>query len=750
MNSNKNSPSKLLPLTQHLNLYNGNYDSEIEDVLKIWILPTINQNIHEDLLRNKSIEERQYCDTNNYSMSTNVNSAEELTLSESNHTQINDNNKLSSNLNHIMKQLSRKMCKQYLLPDEYTELESELEKSLNIAESSSNTVLYAKFKSDNQSLNHKKVKHFHTKNNYEDLNNFEKYQYKDFGYGISQINGENLEYILNGKHTKSPGKQIYDNIVRKVKSTHVRNGKKIASTQVVCKHKYCEDAKLFPSNTCTCSSICAPECSSRLATHRLENDLNKLTQQTGDNADHNTGNNEQTSICLENITPFSLTECPLLMDLYAIHKETTNSLSNQKDSACESDNLSSLNGELYPFKNSLEFLKSPSHQSLPKIINYSTYTSVMWESLMKLLNHLINEERLFWHKELLNRNKSNNSEVETIDIKSLLSDIDRFYSEEFRLLWKQVYESWVPRDYLQYFSDETRKVFINLNLVIEKLLSFIEKGNYNTSSSHSHIGNLENSDCFKSYSKKCFTNQDSRDKNHRSMINSRLSHSCSSLNKIQNNGQLFNDQHLEYNESKISFKHMRELFKLSHQQLLEQIYHVTEMVGAALDTDMEDAINGVHISAVNNHKNMNDNQSNNITSDKLTTSGMLTNPSTPGLQVVAKLLSAILDLETRLDTICENQIIAENITNSEITFDYDQCGKNYLKYTPYLSSDETTSSSVQQGLGFQIKGLQNPKRIKVIGDILRNRRYKREHVRSPLVNDHENNFRKEKQTDLDE
>ncbi|VDO83696.1 unnamed protein product [Schistosoma margrebowiei] len=376
----------------------------------------------------------------------------------------------------------------------------------------------------------------------------------------------------------------------------------------------------------------------------------------------------------------------------------------------------------------------------------------MWESLMKLLNHLISEERLFWHKELLNRNKSNNSEVETIDIKSLLNDIDRFYSEELRLLWKQVYESWVPRDYLQYFSDETRKVFINLNLVIEKLLSFIEKGNYNTSSSssHSHIGNLENFDGFKSYSKKCFTNQDSRDKNRRSIINNRLSHSCSSLNKIQNNGQLFNDQHLEYNESKISFKHMRELLKLSHQQLLEQIYHVTEMVGAALDTDMEDAINGVHISAVNNHKNINDNQSNNIMSNKLTTSGMLTNPSTPGLQVVAKLLSAILDLETRLDTICEKQIIAENITNSEIIFDYDHCGKNYLKYTPCLSSDENTSSSVQQGLGFQIKDLQNPKRIKVIEDILRNRRYKREHVRSPLVNDHENNFRKEKQTDLNE
>lgn len=684
-------------------------------------------------------------------MSANVNSAKELTLSESNHIQINDNNKFASNLNHIMKQLSRKLCKQYLLPDEYTELESELEKSLNIAKSSSNTVLYAKFKSDNQSLNHKKVKHLHTKNNYEDLNDFEKYQYKDFGYGISQINGENLEYILNGKHTKSPGKRIYDNIVRKGKLTHMRNEKKIASTQVVCKHKYCEDAKLFSSNTFTRSSMCAPECSSTLATRRLENDLSKLIQQTSDNENHNISNNEQPSISLENVTPFSLTECPLLMDLFAIQKETTNSLSNQKDSACESDNLSSLNGELYPFKSSLEFLKSPTHQSLPKIINYSTYTSVMWESLMKLLNHLINEERLFWHKELLNRNKSNNSEVETIDIKSLLSDIDRFYSEELRLLWKQVYESWVPRDYLQYFSDETRKVFINLNLVIEKLLSFIEKGNCDTSSSsHSHIGNLENFDGFKCYSKKCFINQDSRDKKRRSMINSRLSHSCSSLNKIQNNGQLFNDQHLEYNESKISFKHMRELLKLSHQQLLEQIYHVTEMVGAALDTDMEDAINGVHISAVNNHKNINDNHSNNIMSNKLTTSRMLTNPSTPGLQVVAKLLSAILDLETRLDTICENQIIAENITNSDITFDYGQCGKNYLKYTPCLSSEETTSSSVQQGLGFQVKDLQNPQRIKVIEDILQNRRYKREHVRSPLVNDHENNFRKEKQTDLDE
>ncbi|XP_018654247.1 hypothetical protein Smp_142150 [Schistosoma mansoni] len=566
-------------------------------------------------------------------MSANMNSAGELMHSESNHTQINDENKLASNLNHIMKRLSRKMCKQYLLPDEYTELESELEKSLNIAESCSNTVLYAKFKSDNQSLNHKTVKHSYTKNNYEDPNDLEKYQYKDFGYGISEINGENLEYILNGRHAKSPAKKIYGKIVRKQKLTHMSNGKKIASTQVVCRHKYCEDAKLFPSNTCTCSSTHPPECSSTLATRHLEADLNKSIQQKEDNENHNTSNSAQTSISSENITPFSLTECPLLMDFFAIKKETTNSLLNQKDSAFDSDNLSSLNGELHPFKNSLEFLKPPSHQSLPKIINYSTYTSVMWENLMKLLNHLINGERLFWHKELLNKNTSNNSEIETIDIKSLLNDINRFYSEELRLLWKQVYESWVPRDYLQYFSDET-----------------------------------------------------------------------------------------------------------SHQQLLEQIYHVTEMVGAALDTDMEDAINGVHISAVSSHKNINDNQTNNNMSNKLKTSGMLMNPSSPGLQVVAKLLSAILDLETRLDTICENQIIAENLTNSDITFDYDQCSKKYLKYTPCLSSDETTSSSVQQGLEFQTKDLQNPQRIKVIEDILENGRYEREQVRSLSVNDHKNNF----------
>uniref|UniRef100_A0A5K4EQE4 Uncharacterized protein n=1 Tax=Schistosoma mansoni TaxID=6183 RepID=A0A5K4EQE4_SCHMA len=349
MHSKKNSPSTLLPLTQHLNLHNGNYDSEVEDVLKIWILPTIKQNIHEDLLRNKSNKERKYCDTNNYSMSANMNSAGELMHSESNHTQINDENKLASNLNHIMKRLSRKMCKQYLLPDEYTELESELEKSLNIAESCSNTVLYAKFKSDNQSLNHKTVKHSYTKNNYEDPNDLEKYQYKDFGYGISEINGENLEYILNGRHAKSPAKKIYGKIVRKQKLTHMSNGKKIASTQVVCRHKYCEDAKLFPSNTCTCSSTHPPECSSTLATRHLEADLNKSIQQKEDNENHNTSNSAQTSISSENITPFSLTECPLLMDFFAIKKETTNSLLNQKDSAFDSDNLSSLNGELQYF-----------------------------------------------------------------------------------------------------------------------------------------------------------------------------------------------------------------------------------------------------------------------------------------------------------------------------------------------------------------------------------------------------------------
>ncbi|CAH8590200.1 unnamed protein product [Schistosoma turkestanicum] len=685
-------------------------------------------------------------------MSTNMNSVEEWTRFGSNNTQIDYNNELPLNINHVMRQLSRKMCKQYLLLDDCNEMKSvkELGESLNIVSSRSNTVLYAKFKSDNQSGNHDKLKQSHTKNGYKVLDDFGRYQYKDFGYGISEINGENLEYILNDRHRKSPDNQVYDNIFPKNKLTYRRNGKKFASTQVVDQRKYCKTPKSYSSSTCSCSSNCGKKFNGALTTRHPEIDLNKLIQQPRNDDDHNTSiiNNVKTTGFSRSTTPFSWIEFPVLTNVF------TNLLSNQKDSACESDNGSSLNDELHPLKNPLEFLKSSSYQSLPKIINDSAYTSVMWKSLVKLLNQLISEERLFWHEKLLNRNKFNNLEVDTIDVKSLLSDIDRFYSEEFRLLWKQIYESWVPRDYLQYFSDETRKVFINLNLVIQKLLLFIEKGNCDISSLHSEISfnheedNLENFDGFKSFPKKCFTNQQQQQQHNNNY------HSMNNDEQSLNNGRLFNSQHLETNENRISFKQMRELLKLSHQQLLEQIYHVTEMVGAALDTDMEDAINGVHISAVTNHKHINDDiQTSHIgNNNNFTPSDLLTNPSTPGLQVVAKLLSAILDLETRLDTICVNQIIAENITNSDITFDSDQCAANDLKHTSGSSSPGPNSSSVKQEFNsFQMEDFQNPHCMNVNDNRSENERYKIECLRSSSGDDDEgDNFTNGKPCDLND
>ncbi|KAK4476029.1 hypothetical protein MN116_001259 [Schistosoma mekongi] len=634
-----------------MDLIAGNYGSKIEETLNILSFSDNNTNIH-DSLRNESFNEVGNSDTNGHSLVANQNPVELSRHSELNNTQ-NDNN----NLNRVLKQLSRKMCKEYLLPGEYAELESvkELERSLNIEKSNSNKVLYAKFKGNN--------------------------------YPSSE-----------------PG---YSKIAQQF------------------------DAK---------NNYKAP----------------KMANNTNDSTDiPPTG-------LVEKLEQFSLKEMPLLMDFFKLQKEISNSQSNQKDSDCESNNLSSANNDLCSFEASLGFLKSASHQSLPRIINDSIYTSIMWKGLMKLLNHLTDEERLFWHEQLLNTSKSNYSKVETSDIKSLISDIDHFHSEELLLLWRQVYENWVPRDYLQYFSDETRKVFINLNLVIKKLLSIIEKAHYDTSSSNSHIGighevgDFKNFSSPKDYLKQNLTVQQHQKNdacfsmfNNAHGVSKKWSHSCSSLSKIQNNPQPSNNRDTECNANRINFRQMRELLKLSHQQLLEQIYHVTEMVGIALDTDMEDTINEVHLSSVSNHKN----GATNYVRNGLTKRNMFTNPSTPGLQVVAKLLSAMLDLETRLDTISENQIVAENITNSDIKCNLELCAGDDWRRTPHLSFQETASSSMKSGLSdLYVNDIQDRQHIKMTEDILKNEGHKTECVTSSVVNEkyHEDNFKEIKRSYLEE
>ncbi|KAH8865738.1 PH domain [Schistosoma japonicum] len=735
-----------------MNLIAGNYGSKMEETLNILSFSDNNTNIH-DSLRNESFNEVGNYDANGLSVVADENPVEHTRQSEINNAQNDDNNKLQTNLNHVLKQLSRKMCKEYLLPVAYTELESvkELERSLNIEKSNSNTVLYAKFKGDDYPSSEprysKIVQQFDVKNNYKPTKAFEKYQYKDFGYGISKINGKNLEYILNDRCTESHGNQLYANTFSTKRSFCMQNGKKVASTQVAYQLKCCKTSELLSSSACSCSSKYEPERNGKLTTRRPEVDLYKLMA-------NNT--NDPTDI-LEKLEHFSLNDIPLLMDFFKLQKETTDSQSNQKDSAGESDNLSSVNNDLCSFETSLGFLESASHQSLPRIINDSVYTSIMWKSLMKLLNHLTNEERLFWHEQLLSTSKFNYSKAETIDIKSLISDVDHFHSEELLLLWRQVYENWVPRDYLQYFSDETRKVFINLNLVIKELLSIIEKVHCDTSPSHPHIDigdevdNFKNFSTPKDYLKQSLAVHQQHQENEAcfSMFNNALgiskkwSHSCGSLSKIQNNPQPSNNQYTECNTNRINFRQMRELLKLSHQQLLEQIYHVTEMVGVALDTDMEDAINGVHLYSVNNHKN----GATNYVGNGLTKNDMFTNPSTPGLQVVAKLLSAMLDLETRLDTISENQIVAENITNSDITFNPDLCARDDRRRTPHLSFQETTPSSMKSELSdLHVNDIQRRQHIKMTEDISKTKRYKTECGRSSVVNekDHKDNFKEEK------
>ncbi|CAH8628650.1 unnamed protein product [Heterobilharzia americana] len=503
------------------------------------------------------------------------------------------------------------------------------------------------------------------------MGNFDDYQYKDFGCGLSDKNGEILEYILSEMNKHSPRRYTYRSFPKKTALS--RNGMQNAGTQVVCKHKCHRDGKCSAVDGCLYLSNNNQVDAKTTIAEQFQADLNKMMHEMAINwrkMESNIQNDD-----LGTTTPFYLTDHPFLINVLRNQKETSDSMSNQKDSACESENLSSIADDLYSLRNSFEFLKPKSHQSLPKITNDSQFSSTMWQKVTELWNRLMQEERLFWQGQLLSKTKFNYSDDEVIDKKSLLNDINLFHTEELRTLWKQIYESWVPRDYLQYFSDETRKVFVNLNLVIEKLLSFVEKSNHDTSSLRLHC-KLESLRTSKCDSRQYTVNHQQWQQPYYARRNSlyinapkmskRLSHSCSSIDKIFNSSEPSND-HLSFQgESRINFNQIRELLKMRccHQQLLEQIYHVTEIVSAALDTDMEDAINGAYYSVPH--------ACNNNECKTFEGNDVLINPSAPGLQVVAKLHSAILDLETRLDTMYDNQIVAENITNSCVDFECDR------------------------------------------------------------------------------
>nr|CAH8875606.1 unnamed protein product [Trichobilharzia regenti] len=573
-------------------------------------------------------------------------------------------NKMAIKLSQIMKQLSRKMCRQLLLPNEYTELKSvpQLEKSLNVAKSISNRVLYAKFNRSNQPEEEEKKKGKNSKeaqdeNNDDNIDeNIDDYQYKDFGYGQADREGELREYILSAMNKNSPRKHLYGSLPKKA-TTHMHSRTQTVGTQITSKHKSFKDGKQSPPIEHLFLSTYAPEFTGSPTAQHLQENLNRMLNQLISNEPNKLNNNvgAQSNDAIENITSFNMTDYPLMMDLLENQKGLCESTSIHRDSACESDSLSTLTDELYSFKNSFEFLESTSHQTLPKITNDSMFSSTTWQKFMELWNRSINEERLFWQKQLLERTKFNYyNDNELIDIKSLLNDASHFHTEELRLLWKQIYESWVPRDYLQYFSDETRKVFVNLNLVIEKLLSFIEKNSSDITSLN--LINLQ-SDVKCNLTRYMHTRLENQKQSQQTRrctahnlhleLNKRLSNSCSSIDKIKNVAEASKTQSSVDEDHRINFNKMREILKMSHQQLLEQIYHVTDMVGAALDTDLEDVINGVHLDG---SENRNANGKSNFDARSSMAADMLTSPSAPGLQVVAKLHSAILDLETRLDT----------------------------------------------------------------------------------------------------
>lgn len=79
-------------------------------------------------------------------------------------------------------------------------------------------------------------------------------------------------------------------------------------------------------------------------------------------------------------------------------------------------------------------------------------------------------------------------------------------------------------------------------------------------------------------------------------------------------------------------------YPFSHSELLNQVYNVAELVGAALDAEMED---NIRTAKTRGDHNINP----------------LTALPRSGLQAAAKLQSLVLDLESRLDAVDQNELI---------------------------------------------------------------------------------------------
>ncbi|OON23116.1 PH domain protein [Opisthorchis viverrini] len=266
------------------------------------------------------------------------------------------------------------------------------------------------------------------------------------------------------------------------------------------------------------------------------------------------------------------------------------------------------------------------------------YSSTMWCRLVELWSTLLNEERKFWKLQLenvmLQQRQPKNSSL-SLWFTELLEKVNQMHSAETVMLWKHVYENWVPHDYLEYLSDEIRKALTCLHTVIDTLFGIVECTRQPKLNDWGHLDkalmDLRQEVLKLRHSPhQSALHYDPRNNVAGTKSNSLLENEFSSLSAQR-----------RPSEVSVGGWHQTR----THSQLLEQIYGVAEMVGAALDTDMGDSIQ------VARH---------NTTGDKI---NPLRSIPGSGLQVAAKLQSLVLDLEARLAVTCLADGDGSNVQN---------------------------------------------------------------------------------------
>ncbi|KAA0185134.1 hypothetical protein FBUS_01251 [Fasciolopsis buskii] len=274
--------------------------------------------------------------------------------------------------------------------------------------------------------------------------------------------------------------------------------------------------------------------------------------------------------------------------------------------------------------------------SIPEPID-PRYASSMWCRLVDLWSNLLNEERAFWKvqlQQLFSHSLNHQFLNDQNNILKVLDNVNRQHTEETVNLWKHIYESWIPRDYLDFFSDETRRIMVCLHSVINTLFDMVDEMRSGgiRPDINQQIDQLKQ----QLVQVRALDELETENNDSKRMATA----NCESTN-ILSQQDTFGPSAEKSLASQISanpWYQTKALLKQSHSELLNQVYNVAELVGAALDAEMED---NIRTAKTRGDHNINP----------------LTALPRSGLQAAAKLQSLVLDLESRLDAVDQNELI---------------------------------------------------------------------------------------------